>query len=140
MVTQVSDRMPGSVKWALAGVWYQALSNVAVGLWLLSLVNERRDHNQDVPHLGLVQFSLYVALLAGVALLVCAVCAGKRFRWVRTTILAVECASALITLINILVSGLVTQVIGLLITFAVSRTMLSEPGRQWFNRGYQPQH
>ncbi len=134
MVTELATRMPGRVKWALAGVWFQVVSNILVGIWLQLLVNDRLDHGQDVSSLGLVRFSIYLALVAGVALLFSAVCALRRFSWAGTTILVVECAYMLIILINIFVSGLFTQAIGLVIAFAVSRTVLSEPGREWFSR------
>jgi hypothetical protein len=134
MVTPVSEHMPAGIKWALAGVWFQIVSNLLAGVFLLSVVNDAVDHGQDVPNLGLVRLSVYVAFLAGAALLLCAVCAGKRFRWVRGTILWVECLYVLVLLVNVFVSGVYTQVIGLFISLTVSRTMLSVPGRDWFSR------
>lgn len=36
MVNAVSDRMPAGVEWAMAGVWFQIVSDVLAGLFLLS--------------------------------------------------------------------------------------------------------
>jgi hypothetical protein len=60
--------------------------------------------------------------------------AWKRFGRVRVTILVVECAIALFSLINVVVEGVPTAGLGLVIAALVGRRMVDAPAREWFNR------
>jgi hypothetical protein len=135
MVTQsVAERMPGSVKAVMVGVWFQAVFNGLGGLLLLSLMNDRFDHGQEVADLGLVRFSVYASLFASVGLLLSGVFAWKRFGWVRVTVLVIECAIVLVSMVNVFVEGVPSAGIGLVIAVLMGRTMLGEPARHWFDR------
>jgi hypothetical protein len=137
VVTQVSERserMPGGVKAALVGVWIQAVFNFLGALFLMMLVNDRLDHNQEVEQLGLVRFSTYSALCAAIALVVSGIFAWKRFGWVRITVVAVEAVIVLFSLINFFVGGMPTAVVGMIVAILIAKTMLGAPGREWFNR------
>ncbi|MCT9075133.1 hypothetical protein [Streptomyces fulvoviolaceus] len=135
MVVQVSEaRMPGSVKGALVGAWLQGVANFFASSYYLTLVTDRLDHNQDVPHLGLARFALYMSLVASVVLLVSGVFARKRFDWVRITVLVVECMALPFALINVFVVGVPAAVIGLVLPALIAKTMLGAPARAWFHR------
>ncbi|KIF78852.1 hypothetical protein QR77_15270 [Streptomyces sp. 150FB] len=126
--------MPGGVKAVMVGVWVQAVLNGLAGLLLLSLMNDRLDHGQEVADLGLVRFSVYASLCASVGLLLSGVFAWKRFGWVRGTVLVIECAIVLVSLINVFVEGVPSAGVGLVIAVLMLRTMLSEPAQNWFSR------
>lgn len=136
MVTQaqVSERMPRGVKGVLAVVWCQAVLNGLGGWFIWFLMNDSLTHNQDVPDIGLVRFSVFLSCSVAAALFVCGVFARKRFGWVRVTVLVVECVIALISLVNVFVAGAYTAVIGLAAAAVIGRAMLDAPAREWFNR------
>jgi len=133
MTAETAARMPGEVKGALAGVWFQALAELLGGWWLLTEVQSRLDHGQEVPLQDLVRFSAYVALLAGAVLLACAVCARRRSRWVRGTILGIQCAGMATSLISIL-TGVLAHVVALLLAFGITLALTSQSAREWFSR------
>ncbi|WSQ10295.1 hypothetical protein OG604_22445 [Streptomyces sp. NBC_01231] len=134
MVTQVSERMPRGVKGALVVVWCQAVLNGLVGWLGWTLMNDRLTHHQDVADPGLVRFSVLMAFSASAVLFVSGVFAWKRFGWVRVTVLVVECAIALFSLVNVLVAGVYAAGLGLAVAALTGSAMLGAPAREWFNR------
>lgn len=135
MVTAVPERMPRSVKFAMVGVWFQAVVNLFAAFFVSSEVDDRLAHGQEVQNLGLVHFAVYVSYAVAAALLLAGVFAGRRFAWVRVTILCVEGLAVLVSLINFVSSGVPTAVLGLLLAFAIASVMMGQTGREWFYRG-----
>lgn len=135
MATGVPERMPRNIKFALTGVWFQAVVNLIAAVFVQSEVDDRQAHGQEVQNLGLVHFAIYVSYAVAAALLLSGVFAGKRFAWVRVTILWVEGLAVVISLINLVSSGVPTAVLGLLLAFGIASVMMGQAGREWFYRG-----
>ncbi|MFF5566226.1 hypothetical protein ACFY7Z_06640 [Streptomyces sp. NPDC012623] len=134
MNAQVPDRMPGAVKLALVGVWFQAVINGLGGWWLLSLINTRLDHGQDVSHLGLVRASAYFSFAVAAVLALSALYAPKRFGWVRSTLVAVEGLAILGALFGLFSGTGPSALIGMALAIWIGSVMLGERGRNWFHR------
>ncbi|MER5431841.1 hypothetical protein [Streptomyces sp. NPDC002588] len=64
----VKARMPRNVRPAMAGVWVQAVLNLAAGALLPAVVNDAADHGQDEGS-GLLRFVAVLSLLIAGALL-----------------------------------------------------------------------
>ncbi|MEV0613687.1 hypothetical protein AB0I81_10230 [Nonomuraea sp. NPDC050404] len=134
MADQASERMPTSIKIALVGVWFQAVANAFGGFALLTDVQGRLDHGQEVQNLGLVQGLLYFSLIVAAVLVVCGVLAPRRFRWVRVVVLIIEAVAVLNALLGLVSGGAFPMLIGLLLALVIGAILLTDKGQDWFNR------
>jgi hypothetical protein len=125
------ERMPTSIKWAMAGVWFQVLTNGLFAWWLLGEVESRLDHGQAVPDRGIVVTGLALSWVIAAVLAVCGVLATRRLNAVRITIMVVECLAFLIALVNSFTTGTVA-VLGLVLAASIGWAMDGERGREWF--------
>jgi len=133
MVTGAPARMPMNVKFAMAGVWVQVLFNGFGGFFLLSEVNDRLDHGQEVAQLGLVRTLAYGSVVLAVVLASCAVLAPKRYGWVRTVVLVIEAFAVVSALAGLFSTGTLSFVVGMGLAIAIASGLTGE-GRQWFDR------
>ncbi|MFC8430196.1 hypothetical protein [Streptomyces sp. NPDC057253] len=129
----VRAQMPKNVKLALAGVWIQAVLNLAVGFLLLAVVNDAVDHGRD-EGAGLLRFVAVVSLLVAGVLLLCGVFARTRSNGIRVTIIVIESLSLLSSVVGLLKGGGAGVVPGLLLPFLVLRGAASAEARNWFDK------
>jgi len=123
--------MPRSLKFAVGGLVFQALMNGLLGVLLIGLASSEADHGRD-EGTGLLQFVGVVSVVLAVVLAVCAVLVGRRFGWVRVTVITIEgvsIASAVLALFN----GSVPGVLGIVIAAGIIRSFVSPEGRAWFS-------
>jgi hypothetical protein len=140
MADQVLERMPGRVKFAVVGIWGQAVANFFAGGSLLSEVDSRLAHGQEVAEPGLARGLAYFSLAVAVLLAVASVFAQKRFGWVWTVVVVVETLAVVGALLGIFCVwfGLTavsesSMFIGLLLPLAIGGALISGPGQDWFS-------
>jgi hypothetical protein len=105
MTEQTEFRRPAAPKLVrlIRVILYVQAAATLLGLAITVMtIVERFDHNQDVDPLAYL--SIGVGLLAGIALLACAVRVGAGPSWIRPLALTAEAVVILIGLINV-VSG-----------------------------------
>lgn len=141
MADQVLERMPGRVKFALAGVWGQAVVNFFAGGSLLSELDSRLAHGQDVPEPGLVRGLAYFSMAVAVLLAVAGVFAGKRLGWVWTVIVLVEMVAVVSALfglycvwMELIAVSESALLIGLALPVAIGGALITGRGQEWFSR------
>ncbi|ADI07362.1 hypothetical protein SBI_04241 [Streptomyces bingchenggensis BCW-1] len=141
MAAQVLERMPGRVKFAVAGVWAQAVTNLVAGGSVLSEVDSRLDHGQEVASPGLARGLAYFSIAVAVLLAVSSLFAQKRFGWVWTVFVIVETLAVVGALFGILAVWLGLQgvsetsvVISLVLPLAIGGALITGRGQDWFSR------
>jgi hypothetical protein len=126
------ERMPRKVKWAIAGLVFQALGNGLGALVLLSEAQSRVDHGQDgADKLRLVGA---VSLVAAVLLAACVVGAVRGAPWVwwlAVGLEAITMLSALIALINTSAPGVG---VGMGIAAGIIALLSAPESQRWFGR------
>jgi hypothetical protein len=131
MVTGTPVRMPVNVKAAVVGVWIQAVCNALGGFFILSEVNNRLDHGQDVD--GLARPLAYISIVLALVLLTCAVLAPKRYGWVRNTVLVIEAFAVLSGLIGLAATATPSYAVGMVLAIGIAAGFSGEGGK-WFER------
>lgn len=131
MVTEAPARMPVKVKIAVAGVWIQAVFNALGGFFILSEVNDRLDHGQDVD--GLMRPLAYASIILALVLATCAVLAPKRYGWVRNTVLVIEAFAVLSSLIGLAATAAPSFAAGMGFAIGIASGLIGEGGK-WFDR------
>ncbi|MGO4750253.1 hypothetical protein AB4212_16795 [Streptomyces sp. 2MCAF27] len=141
MAAQVLERMPGRVKFAVAGVWAQAVANFFAGSSLLSEVDSRLDHGQEVSEPGLVRGLAYFSIVMAVVLAVASLFAQKRFGWVWTVFVVVETLAVVGALFGTVAVWLGLQgvsagsmAISLVLPLAIGGALVTGRGQDWFSR------
>ncbi|MEU5101858.1 hypothetical protein AB0H07_06140 [Streptomyces sp. NPDC021354] len=141
MADQVLERMPGRVRFALGGVWGQAVVNFFAGGSLLSELDSRLAHGQHVAEPGLVRGLAYFSMAVAVLLAVVGVCARKRFGWVWTVIVLVEMLAVMSAMVGLYCvwMGLIAVsesalLIGLALPLAIGGALITGRGQEWFSR------
>jgi hypothetical protein len=123
--------MPVNVKAAVAGVWVQAVFNALGGVFILSEVNNRLDHGQEVD--GLTRPLAYASIILALVLATCAALAPKRSGWVRNTVLVIEAFAVLSGLIGLVVTAAPSFAVGIVLAIGIAAGFSGEGGR-WFER------
>jgi hypothetical protein len=123
--------MPVNVKAAVVGVWIQGVINGLGGFFILSKVNNRLDHGQDVD--GLMRPLAYVSIVLALVLITCAVLAPKRSGRVRNTVLVIEAFAALSGLIGLVVTAAPSFAVGIVLAIGIAAGFSGEGGK-WFER------
>ena len=131
MVTGVPARMPVNVKFAVAGGWIQAFFNGFAGYFILSEVNDRLDHGQDVD--GLMRPLAYISIAVALVLATCAALAPKRYGWVRNTVLVIEVFAVLSGLIGLAAAAAPSYAVGMALALGIAAGFSGEGGK-WFER------
>lgn len=126
--------MPNNVKFALAGVWFQAVVNALGGWFILNEISDRLDHGQDVENLGLVRALAYGSLAVAAVLAVCGACAFMRLGGVRIGVLGIEILAVLGGVVTIFAAGNLSSLIGIVLAVWIWSVMSGEDGRYWFGR------
>lgn len=124
--------MPSPVKWATAGLWFQAVVNVAATLLLFDLAGERAHHGQSGA--GLLRGFALLSLVVVVLLVQCAVRARRGTPWVWWLALTLEAVTVLSGLVT-LTTGNISAVAGIAIAVGISARLLTADARGWFGRG-----
>ncbi|MFD3809021.1 hypothetical protein ACFWTC_36970 [Streptomyces sp. NPDC058619] len=133
-VTAASGRrMPGRIKFAVAGVWLQGLLNAAGAVLILSLVADQVDHGQE-EGTGLLRALALVSLAVAGVLIVSGFLTLGRYAWVRPVVITVEVLVVLSGLVTLFSGGGLTSVPGIALAVAVIAVFASEDGRAWFDR------
>ncbi|MGI5196081.1 hypothetical protein ACQEVY_20915 [Streptomyces sp. CA-288835] len=132
MVTEAPARMPLQVKIAVVVMWIQAVINGLGGFFILSEVNSRIEHNQEVD--GVMRPLAYTSIVLALVLLTCAVLARKRYAWVRNTVLVIEAFAVLSGLIGLAASGGAPSAASGLAFAIVIVVGFSGEGGKWFDR------
>jgi hypothetical protein len=123
------SRVPGNVEpkrprplWiAIITLYFQTLTNAAVGVLLLYLADVEADHGREAPELSVVG---YVSLLIAVLLLICAVLLTRGLSWARHPVVVIE-------LLGIL-SGVISIVAGVVLCVLVLANLSHSDVREWF--------
>ncbi|MGY0058845.1 hypothetical protein ACWY4P_20215 [Streptomyces sp. LZ34] len=141
MADQVLERMPGRVKFVVVGVWAQAVANFFAGSSLLSEVDSRLAHGQEVTEPGLARGLAYFSIAVAVLPAVSSLFAQKRLGWVWTVIVIVETLAVVGALFGMLCVWLglagVTEtamLISLVLPLAIGGALITRPGQDWFSR------
>jgi hypothetical protein len=124
--------MPTSVKWAIGGLWFQAVVNVLAALVLFLAAKDRTDHGQSGA--GLLRGFALLSLVVVVLLIVCAVKARSGTPWVWWLVLTLEAISLLSGLVT-LTSGNMGAVVGIVIAVGIATRLFTLDSREWFGRG-----
>ncbi|MFI1333934.1 hypothetical protein ACH4U7_28290 [Streptomyces sp. NPDC020845] len=141
MADQVLERMPGRVKFVVAGVWAQAVANFFAGSSLLSEVDSRLAHGQEASEPGLVRGLAYLSIVMAVLLAVASLFVQKRFGWVWTVFVVVETLAVVGALVGIVAVWLGLQgvsagsmAISLVLPLAIGGALITGRGQDWFSR------
>ncbi|MFB7620945.1 hypothetical protein [Kitasatospora sp. NPDC056181] len=121
------EKMPGSVRWAVAGVWVHAVLNGLAGLFLFALMSDETGDDA-----GLVRLVAVLSLLIAVILGICAALAPRRAGWTRITVLVIEWLSIISGLLQ-LFSGAFIALAALAIALLIVTAFMSNDGKRWFN-------
>ena len=132
MSESVHQTMPRNLKFALVGVWFQAVVNLGLGFFFLALVNDAVEHGQE-EGTAFVRFIAYISIVIGALLAACGIAAPRRQGWVRTTVLVIEAISLVSGVIG-LFSGQLSSVLGIVLAIVIGKEFLSDSGRAWFHR------
>jgi hypothetical protein len=130
MTEQMASRppAPGPVRVVQVVLWVQAVLNLLASGLAAYDVKERFDHNQDV--LPVVYPIIGLGLLAGLALLACAISLPLGKSWVRPLAVLIEILVILVGLANlVLVSPL--SLVGICLAIAVWATLFSPRVTEW---------
>ncbi|MFI6847672.1 hypothetical protein ACIBJD_24045 [Kitasatospora sp. NPDC050467] len=122
-----SERMPSSIRWAVAGVWVHAVLNGLAGLFLFALMS-----GEDGEGVGLVRFVAVLSIMIAIVLCFCAALAPRRAGWTRITVLVIEWLSIISGVLQ-LFSGATLALAGLAIALLIVTAFMSHEGRRWFN-------
>jgi hypothetical protein len=123
--------MPGKVRGAVVGLWFQTVVSALAVLLLFMDAQDRADHGQDgagaLREAGVICL-LLVALLAG-----CAVMAVRGTPWVWWAAIALQVISVAGGLI-ILVSGGLAAIVGIAIEVGIGWLLWARESQEWFGR------
>lgn len=132
MTVSRPERIPGKIKWAIAGLAFQTLGNGLGALVLLAEAQSRVDHGQDGA--GTLRMFGVISVVVAVLLAVCAVMAIRGAAWVWPLAIGLEVITVLSGLFALLSAGAPGAGIGILIGGGIIALLSAPESQLWFGR------
>ena len=125
---RMSDKKPGALVNALAGIFFQAVLNTGLGIFLLFVAGDEVDHGREVP--GIMYALSYLSVVIGVVLAVCGVLLLRRVEWARIPVAVIEVLGIVSGLVA-LVSGAPAGMVNLALGFVVLVSLFKADTSAW---------
>lgn len=125
------ERMPRDIKWVIAGLWFQTVTNALGILLVLWVAQNLADHGQDGA--GLLRVVALITVPLVVLLAVCAIMAVRGAPWAWSLTMVTE-AILLTSGIFILLAKNPGGILGIAIPIVIMRWLSAPESREWYGR------
>ncbi|MFD1147044.1 hypothetical protein [Saccharothrix hoggarensis] len=127
--------MPGVVKLVLVVLWFQGVANLFAAFVMATEIISDVDHGRDsFIHIAPSFLTGSVALVLAVLLILCAVRAPRRHRWVRTTVIVIQTVNLVAGVPALFIADPVPALIGMGLAATVLVLLAKSEAQTWFDR------